>query len=403
MRIQYACFPSGERYPVLLDEDGSPSFWPTLFVTICYRNSSKAANTIVAVLQALKILFSWSQERGIDLHRRLTSPHPLSASEIDGLVAYLRRSQASRQSSVVSQIRGPRKSAHVSSKTHWDRLTYIAEYLIWVEARLPKRAQDRPSWVSKSVTSLLAQRPSVKRNGASSTRLALSSEAQEQLLELISAGSNANPFADTAVRIRNELIVRLFLETGMRVGELLALKVADIDFQSNKLTIARRHDEQSDIRRVQPVVKTRDRVLPIDEKTIDLATTYVTKHRAKIKASKKNPYLFVTHKKGPTHGAPLSYRSILKIFRHISDAGGDDLKGMTPHVLRHTMNYNLSLLFDKSGQTPEKEEKIRSYINGWKEGSGTASTYLARHTQESARKALMEMQKSIRRKNDGIE
>jgi hypothetical protein len=39
-----------------------------------------------------------------------------------------------------------------------------------------------------------------------------------------------------------------------------------------------------------------------------------------------------------------------------------------------------------------KEEKMRSYMMGWKEGSGTAATYTRRHTERMAREAQLKLQ-----------
>ena len=39
---------------------------------------------------------------------------------------------------------------------------------------------------------------------------------------------------------------------------------------------------------------------------------------------------------------------------------------------------------DKRGASPAEEDKMRSYIMGWKEGSGTAATYTRRHIENKA-------------------
>ncbi len=63
--------------------------------------------------------------------------------------------------------------------------------------------------------------------------------------------------------IRNALLVRWFYELGLRRGEVLNVKIPDINFQSEELTVVRRADDPEDPRKDQPLVKTRDRKIPL--------------------------------------------------------------------------------------------------------------------------------------------
>ena len=53
-------------------------------------------------------------------------------------------------------------------------------------------------------------------------------------------------------------------------------------------------------------------------------------------------------------------------------------------LLLHTMD---------NPPSQEVQEKLRSYLQGWKEGSGTAKWYNQRFTQEKAMKFGLELQK----------
>jgi len=50
---------------------------------------------------------------------------------------------------------------------------------------------------------------------------------------------------------------------------------------------------------------------------------------------------------------------------------------------------------DKRRVSSAEEEKIRSYLMGWKGGSGTASTYTRRHIERKAREAALLLQGSL--------
>ncbi|HIE3934536.1 TPA: hypothetical protein ACXNHW_005608 [Pseudomonas aeruginosa] len=45
------------------------------------------------------------------------------------------------------------------------------------------------------------------------------------------------------------------------------------------------------------------------------------------------------------------------------------------------------------------EEKIRSYLMGWEETSGTARTYNKRHTKQKAAEAVLALQKKYLKKS----
>jgi hypothetical protein len=47
---------------------------------------------------------------------------------------------------------------------------------------------------------------------------------------------------------------------------------------------------------------------------------------------------------------------------------------------------------DQRKVTPAEEEKMRSYLMGWKEGSGTAGTYTKRHIENRTKEAAIQLQ-----------
>ncbi|WP_413770699.1 tyrosine-type recombinase/integrase [Xenorhabdus bovienii] len=86
---------------------------------------------------------------------------------------------------------------------------------------------------------------------------------------------------------------------GIRRGELLNLRVDDIDFIANEVRIVRRADSSVDSRVYQPLVKTEERILPISDRLAEILCEYVTGLRSAFPRARKHPYLFVTHKQGP--------------------------------------------------------------------------------------------------------
>jgi integrase len=236
-----------------------------------------------------------------------------------------------------------------------------------------------------------ARRPRRIRRAISDARHGLTDEQEDRLIQCLTKQHLDNPSSPQAAR--DELIVNLLLKLGIRAGELLSLKVSDFNFQTNEVLIARRPDDDEDPRRYHPNAKTCDRLLPISNDLVRLLQSYILKHRRKSDAARRHPYLIISHRKGPVEGMPLSQNGLAKIFQRLSVCAS--LPGLTPHILRHTSNDRFSELMDLNRVGPVEEEKMRSFMMGWREGSGTAATYTRRHVRRKARDAAIKLQETI--------
>lgn len=87
-RVRFIKFIDGERYPMLLDQEGQPHWYATLYATTQIRNSGQAPNTIAAVLGSLRILFSWSLSRRINLEDRFSKREFLTLQELESIRFY---------------------------------------------------------------------------------------------------------------------------------------------------------------------------------------------------------------------------------------------------------------------------------------------------------------------------
>ena len=411
-RLSFVIFSDGERVPMLVDETGVPHWYATLFITTQVRNASKAPNTMQAVLSAVRCLLTWAASQGFDLESRFADRRFLTEGEIESLRAF---SQSRHHSliagppTVAKLGKGKERAratlqlvdARVSGATQYIRLTYMADYLEWLANRLIECPVRRPNDsaltdIKSMAHSLRLRRPQKSSRSLLSARRGLTEEAQHRLLELVRPGSPCNPF-EPDVQQRNYLLVMLLYHLGLRAGELLALKVSDFDFQLNDVVVARRHGDVSDPRTNQPVVKTNDRRIPLSNALADAVSKYVMTWRRRFTNAKRHAFLLVTHQSGPFQGRPLSIKGLDKVFTTIEKAEPNMLHGLSAHALRHTANDRLSELMDANDVSAAQEEKMRSYLMGWKEGSGTAATYTRRHIEKKAREASLMLQQ-VRRK-----
>lgn len=407
-RVKFIKFSDGERYPLLINSKGMPHWYVTLFTTTQIRNASKAPNTIAAALSAIKVLLDWTDSFNIDLELRFAQRNFLTEQELESLRNHTQTKLAKRReitsSKVIPLFKNSERSRSiiqknmdkVTSSTQYIRMSYQSAYLEWLAMRIIEQEAKfiddatlkRIKFMSKSFS---ARRPHKSISSRETTRKGLTEDQQFLLFETVKPGTPTNPFSST-LQIRNQLIVLLLYHLGMRAGELLALRISDFDFQQNTVLIARRHDNPHDPRSYQPVVKTADRRIPLTTQLIKLVSDYILGGRRKVPKSKSHDFLFITHQTGPFEGQPLSIKGLNKIFLEIQKAQPKELRNLTPHLLRHTANDRFSQLMDQRGATSAEEEKMRSYLMGWKEGSGTAATYTRRHIENKAKEAALKLQ-----------
>lgn len=406
-------FESGERLALLIDAaSGGPLFDPTVFVVSEFRARNRSNATIDQVLRALKVFLLFCRARDIDLDKRMLEGELLQLGEVDDLVAICRYPMADVEALVSANSRAttPRKTEVVISLERFRkrqakgppqiagdsaalRIRYIRQYIEWLANRsiLSKgdrnRSRELLICARDTVTEALDARvPSGKSLNGGQERLALDDRDQARLWKIIEPDSSENPWKGSHSRVRNELMIRWLMGLGIRRGELLGLKISDLNFRTNEVFIARRADDPDDPRTNQPNAKTADRYLPISKDLAARTRRYIIEHRRQYPMARKHEFLFIAN-----GGAPLSMRGLNKIFE-VMGAAHPDLPRVFPHLLRHTNNHNFSAIADDLKLDPETEKKTRSQLMGWSETSKTAASYTRREVRRRAREASLQLQ-----------
>jgi len=401
----------GERYKLLADaKTGIPLYYPTLYITSQIRGGGQSVSTIQSFITSLKVLLRWLEYYSINIEERFIQKKFLTLQEVESLrdfckkplkekelkksnVIVLRRTQEGARMAV------PKKFPGVESHTQYTRMTFIAHYLKWLAEILAKDQHHKTdkNHITVMYTRFQAHRPKKRgRRNKDRDEKGLDLKMVDQVMEVLKPGHEKNPFRNPDVQVRNALIITMLRFLGIRRGELLNLRVEDIDFVSNEVFIFRRPDSLVDPRTYQPLAKTLERTLPINDKLAENLSQYVLKIRSKYPQAKRHPYLFITHKAGPYHGVPLSNSGFGKLMEKIQEVS-ESFDNVHAHSFRHTWNYSFSVLLDSSKEkvSPEREEQMRSYLMGWKDGSKTAAIYNRRHIKEKAKEAILEHQKGM--------
>ncbi len=120
--------------------------------------------------------------------------------------------------------------------------------------------------------------------------------------------------------MRDALIIKLFYSTGLRVSELAALRVADINFPKKNIKVLGKGNKE--------------RIIPLEMAILEEIKSYMLK-REEIYADKNDNTLFYTNT-----GKPIYPRAIHHIVtRRITAVS--KLEKKSPHVLRHTFATHL--------------------------------------------------------------
>ena len=381
---------SGERFVVLVDSVGMPLFYPALYVTVHMRGRSLAVNTIQNTLNAIKALYAWQSFYCIDIESRFSCCELLQTHEVHSMRDFMQKPLVDKNNGKAVSI--SRRDRTVSVRNQYARMSVIADYLGFLAGQLQKPSTQGNENIKRMVSQIKANRPKKPTKSIiDRDEKRLDDSDLDALEKALKPGSNNNPAHEYAVQVRNALIFSILRVTGLRRGELLNLKIEDIDFAKNTLKVVRRPDSTGDSRVYQPVVKTRERTFPLMPELVDQVRGYVLGYRNKVPGAKKHGYLFVTHKSGTSEGLPFSNSGFGKFMgelKHIVEG----YCFIHAHSLRHHWNYSFSKTCENQGMTPEREEKLRSYLMGWSETSGTAATYNRRYIKEQAGKAVLELQ-----------
>lgn len=136
---------------------------------------------------------------------------------------------------------------------------------------------------------------------------------EEETLRLLEA-----PEGEGLIGLRDRAIFELLYSTGIRVGELVKLKVRDVDFGQGLLRITGKGGKE--------------RVVPIGETALRALEAYL---RERDRVGQRGEALFLNRM-----GKPLSARWIQRAIKAYALKGGMG-KPVSPHLLRHTFATHL--------------------------------------------------------------
>ena len=120
---------------------------------------------------------------------------------------------------------------------------------------------------------------------------------------------------------RNKAMLELMYSSGLRVSELINLKVNDIDLKNASVRIFGKGSKE--------------RIVPLDDYAIEALDNYIKYHRKSLFKHGENNYLFLNN-----HGNKMTRQGFFKILQKI--AKEKNIKSeLSPHTLRHSFATHL--------------------------------------------------------------
>lgn len=341
----------------------------------------------------LKFLYSFFMENGIDLVERVACGSFLSIEEIDDYIRackfYVDTEDDNKDSTVVSltdkRIRDAihatsNSQPEVSAHTFNQRLNRLKAYIEFLyvchhydraetDQQISTDAQfNKFKLYISSVISHSRKDNTVVKDPFESV---ISANKFFDLLEIIKERSPNNPFKSS--KLRNQIIAQILIDTGVRVGAVLKLKVSDLvdDWGNPRFRLTRTPNDPTDTRRLPAANKTKALSVSISCDLMKLIKLYIETVRNSTPNAHEHDFVFISEK-GKTIGKPISYNAIHKVIKTFGDAIEIALH---PHLLRHKWNEIFEDTAKKKGFSADKIEDLRKYAMGWVEDSKMASVY----------------------------
>lgn len=330
MRVRKIHNEAGTKHFELLDEGDEPI--PEVQGFLRYLEiQGKSPNTVSAYAYDLKHFFSFLAKEGLTCEK-------FSAAESINLLEYLRylpsRGTAQRFSPALASVDKNGEMVRRLSPTSVNRalaaVSSFYEYLIisgkLSEAENPISKRPDPAYARVSerhrpfMGKASRQRP-VRRSVRAKTALRLPRPMTEEQIERFFAGLR---------RLRDRAAFLLMLQGGLRPGEVLNLKIEDIQYGRRRVVVRYREDHPKGARtksRVERVVDLRE------AEALNVLSGYVMEERPK---DAESAFVFLIGGNGKRRCEPLGYEALVRLFARTCERVSIREPWVTPHSLRHT-------------------------------------------------------------------
>ena len=284
---------------VLLDGQQQPIAAPNQYLSYL-RHLGRSPNTIRAYAHHLQAFSNFLGEERQEWKK-------LGLTELAKFVAWLRRTRSadgkSRSDTTINTI----LAAVSSFYEHQDRLGI--ETAISRSRRFGAKSPYKPFLHH------------ISRNG-SLRRAVMQVRATRRLPRVFSA-QEVQTLLNACMRLRDRFLVSQLYESGMRIGQALGLRHADIRSYDGEIDIVPRSNSNGALAKSRSPY-----TVHVSKDLMELYADYLV-HESQ---EASHDYVFVNWWSGRV-GAPMNYSTVIDLFRKLSARAG---LHATPHMFRHT-------------------------------------------------------------------
>lgn len=126
---------------------------------------------------------------------------------------------------------------------------------------------------------------------------------------------------DAPLSLRNKALIELIYGSGLRVSELLSIKIKDIHMAQSYVIVRGKGNKE--------------RMVPISDMAVIAVRNYLVRGREEL-LKDKNDYMFLNH-----NGLPLSRVGFFKVLKKLALEASIDPTQISPHTLRHSFATHL--------------------------------------------------------------
>ena len=167
------------------------------------------------------------------------------------------------------------------------------------------------------VENIIKEDPSETLQGPRKWERLPKSLSKSEVRSFLESGSSLKPSEPTTVR--DFVMFELLYSSGLRVSELVSLKLEDINFEAGFLRVLGKGSKE--------------RIVPVNMRAIERIKSYMARQRMEILKHRRSPYLFVT-----SRARPMTRQRFWQTIKRIGRKLGIEI---SPHTMRHSFATHL--------------------------------------------------------------
>lgn len=247
--------------------------------------------------------------------------------ELDTFITYLRDVKKTSKNTEVSYERDLRKLNEFLEHNGVSSVNAITKEHLEAYMRNLQDEGRKPSTISRCIASIKAYFHFLVKNNYVNQDLSLflkSPKIEKKMPVILSTEDTVRlleqPSGDSPKELRDKAMLELLYATGIRVSELISLKLSEINLKLEYIICADAHKE---------------RIIPFGEVAKWAVQKYLTDGRPKLVTDEENQLLFTN-----CSGKEMSRQGFWKLIKGYGKKAGIDAE-ITPHTLRHSFAAHL--------------------------------------------------------------